>query len=291
MIFEILVWCVLGPLCVAGTCFGLAVYLGNWPSERWRDLWPGVPLTVGGWVAGSFLAVAGRHGFSWWPAEPWQSVIVPIGVVSLTIGLCQGRSENWIATKWWLAGIGMAWVAFCSMPTGEGWQDALPLHGQWMFLVFTGGLSNIYWLEKLAASGAERWVGWTCSAGLAGLTILAGTIYGGLAEWCLSACTITGLGAILGMYWPTARLWTTILPASHFLAAGTASCRFYNYAELPLWLYMLVMFAPSMVALTDRVLVRLSDSSRMSMARPIVAGFLSTCILLVIALTLLLPQE
>lgn len=171
----------------------------------------------------------------------------------------------------------MAWTALITMPSGEAWQDVLSLHRQWMFLIIVSGLSNIFWLQRLAENSAEPWVTLVAVVGLAGPAILAGTVYGGLAEWFLAACVSTLLAAVLAVVWPESRLWTVVYPASLFAVTGTASCRFYNYEEVSPWVYVTMLFAPSIVALVDLPFSRTSAFRRVLVA----AGCASTILALI----------
>jgi len=291
MFSEILLWCVLGPLCISGAAFMLAIR--SCPSDG-RFEWSqsvATALVVGGWVVAVAVALWGRQGFRWLPDEAWHSVVLPMAVVSLLLGFCQTTEGQLRTMQWLMAGLGMSWLALVVMPTGDAWQDVLPLHREWMFLVIVSGLSNIYWMQRLAESSAERWVSLVCLAGLAGPAILAGTVYAGIAEWFLSACVATGVAALLSLRWPAARLWTVVYPVCLFAAAGTASCRFYNYAEVPRWLYLLILFLPSIVAMVDLPFSQRISGRGKSAIRATVAVVVCGCGLAIVAGMLLQPQE
>ena len=275
MIGQLLLWCVFVPLCVSGVAFTLAIKLcpRDPPSKLAQHLGPA--LAIGGWCLAVAIALWGRQGFSWWPTEAWHSPIISCLLAGLALGFCQAEPERRRSLQWFILGLAMAWAAYMTMPSGEAWQDVLPLHRDWMFLIIVSGLSNVFWLQRLAEHSAERWVTLVALAGLAGSTILASTVYGGLAEWFLAACVSTLVAALLAIVWPEARLWTVVYPVTLFTVSGTASCRFYNYAEVSDWVYVTILFAPSLVALVDLPLRRQSVFKRTVLAFVVAVSILA----------------
>ena len=158
MIGQILLWCVLVPLCICVPAYTLAARVcSSKPPTRLTQYYA-TGIVIGGWSLSVAISLWGRQGFNWWPVEAWHSPLVSCAVTGLVMGLCQAGSDRSRYLQWWILGLALAWVSFIAMPTGETWQDVLPLHRKWIFLITISGLSNIFWLQRVAENSAKRWV-------------------------------------------------------------------------------------------------------------------------------------
>jgi hypothetical protein len=284
---AILLWCVLAPLLIgSGACFlfhrlstpdatlSTPNATGNAAANHYSSflLTLLVPLV---WTLAVSVALWQRQQIGWWPEEAWQQVVLPIGIVGALIAAGSVKASRMRDVQWLLAGIGVLVLAMTAMPSGEAWSDLLPLHRSWMMWLGIASLTNAYALQRMAESSAERWVTLVALAGLAGPAILAGTAYGGLAEWFLAACSATLCFAFFSAVWPGYRMWTAVFPATLFAAAGTASGRFYTFEEHPVWLYGLILFTPALIAAIDYPAKKLPTLLRLAIAAIVAVSFLS----------------
>lgn len=254
-------------------------------------------VAVGGWWLATALAVQGRQGWAVWPEEAWRQTIWAIllfGVVlawrmpGLTSGAVvrgpDGSPGEFGSGRWPLAGVAAVLVAYLTMPTGDGWDDVLPLHHRWMAAMVSACLVNVWAIERLILRGGGRWVLWVLVAGIAAPTIDAAATYGGLAEWGGSALIATGAFAVVASLGRGFAL-AVAFPAVATAAALAASTRFYSFEGHPGWLYALILFLPAIVAAADRPLAGRSAGLRVG-----IAGLLAALLLGVIAATLFLGE-
>ena len=61
-------------------------------------------------------------------------------------------------------------------------------------------------------------------------------------------------------------MWCVLYPVVLFSASRIAAGRFYTYEDHPIWLYGLMLFAPSVIALVDVPLERGSTVMRVAIA-------------------------
>jgi hypothetical protein len=270
MEFEILLWCVLAPLLISsGACF-LVILLSSKRAksdsfENKLSFLASIIVTIG-WTLAVAVPLWIRQQIGWWPEEAWQQVVVPIGVAGALIAAGSMKGARLRNLQWLLAGIGVLILAMTAMPSGQAWSDLLPLHRSWMMWVGIAGLMNAYSLQQMAESSAERWVSLVSLAGLAGPTMLAGSAYGGLAEWFLAACVASLCFALFSAFRPGIQIWTAVFPAVMFTAAGTASGRFYTFEQHPSWLYGLMLFSPAIIAAIDYLAGKLPGILRLAIA-------------------------
>jgi hypothetical protein len=283
---QILLWCIVAPLLIcSGACL-LSHFLrsGKW-FGGWSQ-WAATATVLFGWTLAVATALWGRQSIGWIPEEAWQQVVGPIALVGLALGLCEAFDLQPQPLQWLLGGLGAMWVAFSAMPTGEAWADMQHLHRPWMLMVAGAGLMNAFSLQRLARASAERWVTCVALAGLAGPAILAGTAYGGLAEWFLAACAATAVVAAFASWWPDHLFWTAGYPAILFAAAGTASGRFYTFEEHPWWLYGIILILPTLIVLADYPLRRFPG-----IARFLAAGLTAVVLLAIVGWKLFASEE
>lgn len=185
---------------------------------------------------------------------------------SLLLALISKQSTRLAEVRWVVAGIAVTLVAMIAMPSGDGWSDMLAVHRFWMGAIITSGLFNLWLLDRMARRGADRWVMWVALAGLGSPTILAASAFAGLAEWFVAAIVATSVFAIAANLQKSTVIWCVLYPVVLFSGAGVAAGRFYTYEEHPTWLYGLMLFAPSVIALVDVPLERRSTVMRVAIA-------------------------
>ena len=228
-------------------------------------------LVTIGWCLAVGVTLFARQSKSWtpdhaWPQEAWQQVLLPITIASLLLALIAKQSTRLAEVRWVVAGIAVTLVAMFAMPSGDGWSDILPAHRFWMGAIITSGLFNLWLLDRMARRGADRWVMWVALASLGCPAILAASAFAGLAEWLVAAIVATSVVAIAASVQKETAMWCVLYPVVLFSASGIAAGRFYTYEDHPIWLYGLMLFAPSVIALVDVPLERRSTVMRVAIA-------------------------
>lgn len=239
------------------------------------------------WGLAVAAAAGGRAAWDWelLSSEFWYLGLVP--VVLFGIAACGPRPatlgrDSW---RWLLAGLFAALTAYAVMPSGDGWTDLVGLHRGWMLAVTASCLLNAWAVSRLECAGAERWLLWVVVAGLAGPFVLAASCYGTLAEVCLAAVVTTLVCAIAASLKRLPSLTAVAYPAVALIAAMTATGRFYTYLEFPLWLYGLILFQPTFIAIVDAPL-----RGRATWLRVIIAALVSAALVGTIAWQVLLAE-
>ncbi len=288
MEFSALLWSIVVPICVASVA---------WPICRWSISPHVINETTGeqssvasnstktkqrlGRVAIQLLfscaiasAFIGRHGWSHWTADAWSFSILPVIVVGLLLAIAEPTSEKTSSLRYLLLTWGCCWLAFSTIPTGEGWLDVVSEHRTWTALIVASAFTNALMLDEMSRRGTHRWVIWVGIAGLAAPLAVAAGCYASLAEW-ITATVVTSivLALIAGIF--NSKLPCVILsPCALIVATSTASGRFYDYQSHPWWSYLLALFVPSIIAAIDWLLRK-----RTTQLRVIIAGTLSTACL------------
>ncbi len=280
---QILLWCVIAPAILSLAFVVLSIAVSSKAvSSKISSLAPrccGFDCTTSiqsllvtfGWCLAVAVALFARQSKSWmpdhtWPQEAWQQVVLPITLGSLLLALIANQSTRLAEVRWVVAGIAVTLVAMIAMPSGDGWSDMVPVHRFWMGAIITSGLFNLWLLDRMARRGADRWVMWVALAGLGSPTILAASAFAGLAEWFVAAIVATSVVAIATSLQKSTVIWCVLYPVVLFSGAGVAAGRFYTYEDHPIWLYGLMLFAPSVIALVDVPLERRSTVIRVVIA-------------------------
>jgi hypothetical protein len=262
-----LIWCVLVPAVI--TAMAAVV------SIRHQGVCAAGCASLGWWVAVTTSLVA-IQGWQWWPEDSWRQAIWPLLSWSLLLaGTAAILTHD--GFRWTVAGLLAIVTAMIAMPSGEGWQDTLPLHRHWMALIAGSCLVNAFAVERLSRAGGHRWSLLVATAGLAGPLALAASTYASLAQWAVSMVVATVVFAILGFKADVrSGLWTAAIPAVVGAAVITATARFYSYQSHPGWVYAIALFLPAMVSTFD-----LPFRSRPDWARILVSGLIAVAMVAV----------
>ncbi|MGI9474354.1 MAG: hypothetical protein ACR2NZ_22625, partial [Rubripirellula sp.] len=108
--------------------------------------------------------------------------------------------------------------------------------------------------EHMARHNASRWSLLVTVGGLLGPLVLAATTYGSLTQWGLAVVVATFAASVVGIFQPQTRVWVIAFPAWGAATLIAASARFYTYENHSPWLYGLILFSPSIIALIDQVM-------------------------------------
>lgn len=296
-----LIWCVVVPAVIAAITCGVC-----WLLERREHLRLATTLFSIGWTAAvvaglvGFRRLVGDESSLSWPAEFWQRGFWGMVAVSVFMpwtlwgcccvrACCVIRSRDdadaqhaFRSLRWVVAAILLFATAAMSLPSGEGWEDAYPLHRTWLVWLGSWGLLTMWALEQLAVRadtsvlwrGTQRWWPLVVLAALAGVMYVAVTTYSALAVWTSSAvaatavaavfCLATGLRSALGMAYPAAALSVSLF------AAG----RFYSYEDHSLGSYAGLMAVAPAVLLVDCLLGRRGQRLRAGVAAGVVIALL-----------------
>lgn len=265
------IWCIVVPTMVSA----IACLFG-WRYRRGTD---GDVATVRATVASTVVALAwcvavalslqASDSFRMlldFQEDAWPQVIWPMLAVAIFISphsLTPRRNESGL---WVLVGISGVVAASVVMPTGDGWADMLSLHQPWIAAVSIAAICNTWALHRMLSRGAERWLPLVILAGIACAAIIGAAAYGALLQTCVGAICATSVIAIFaGLGWLPSSA-AIIFPSVLFIVTMVASGRFFSYADVPAGAYGLSLFAPSMIALSDRLVTHHRDIIRIAMA-------------------------
>jgi hypothetical protein len=257
------------PLAIAALAGWLAIGLGVRPAADSGNLSKAnsrsgfaAPLVLSlGWAAAVTAGLIGQRisqgadGSHWWPEDYdfWQRGYWAIWAAAVLMGATAGVRWRDLPFRWVVAGLLAIGTAAVSVPGGESWIDMLPLHQGWMSLLASTCLLNIWSLDRLSATAADRWFPLVVLATLAGPMTVAAATYMGLVQWTIAAVVATlpiVLFAMLG--WIDSRTAVGIAyPAVAFATIMTAAGRFSSYDDLPWWSYLGMLLVPTAIALVD----------------------------------------
>jgi hypothetical protein len=222
--------------------------------------------------------MAGCQGWQWWPEESWRQTIWPL----LAWSLFFPAATFWDVPKglqWLVAGLLSMLTAMVAMPGGEGWEDTLPLHRVWLPAVAASCLLNSYSLEQLSKGGGHRWSLLVALAGLGGPMALAAATYGSLAQWTLALIVATSVITAFGIGSDrNSGPWAAAIPASVAATGIIAAGRFYSYETHPAWVYLIMLFSPTLVTLADAVVRRKSTPTRVLVSGLVCSAIVAACI-------------
>ncbi len=245
---SILVWCV----CVPGVIAGVTAFATRCNQPR-----NGLLAAVGWWLAVT-VAMAGCQGWQWWPDDAWRQATWPILAWCVLLSgtatwpVAPGDRELQVnSLRWLTAGVLACLTALVAMPSGDEWSDTFHLHRVWMCGVAVSCLLNSFSLESIARRGGERWCLLVALAGLGGPMVLAASTYGSLAQWTLAVIVATLVMAVHTIVAATATTWAIVFPVVAAAAGITAAGRFYSYEDHSPWIYALMLFGPTLVAIID----------------------------------------
>jgi len=194
------------------------------------------------------------------------------------------------AVRYVAAAVLASLLAYVVIPSGEGWEDSLNLHRAWSALIVASVMLNTFSLDGLIRSGAQVWPLLVMIAGIGPAFLLASLNYAAPAEWTLAGLAST-FGVLIAAGWAamrgssifngrvTAGLTAAVtLPVSGLIATAVTTARFYTWEEYPIWLFAIALFLPTIVAIIDFPLRRLSSKVRIPVAALISAGLIAACV-------------
>ena len=266
---QILLWCVVVPVLIAGAaCWAGQSLKSRRPESRWGDV-----VVAGGWWLAVTVALAARQGWQWWPDEAWRQAIWPILVWTILFSgwLAPQQHRPWV---WVVAAALACATALVAMPSGEEWSDTYDLHRGWMCAVATSCLLNGFAICCMAHHGAARWALLVAMTAPAGSLLLAGSAYGSLAEWALAIAVATMVVALWGVFSTSINAWVVAFGVLAAAASVTAAARFYTYEDHPHWVYGAALYGPVLVAIVDS-----SMRGRSTWLRVTVSGVASLALL------------
>ncbi len=237
----------------------------------------GLIVAAAWWLAVS-AALVGCQGWQWWPEDAWRQAIWPL--LAWIMVICGTVSaEDRSSWRWVLAGLLSIATAMIAMPSGQGWDDTLPLHRNWLGMIAMSCLVNSYALERLSKAGGHRWSLLVALAGLGGPMALAASTYGSLAQWTLAMIVATAVIAAVAVFSDRdSGLWTAAIPATVGAAGITAAGRFYTYEAQPDWVYAAILFAPAVIVLIDCLIQRRSVWLRVGVSGLAAAASVAACV-------------
>lgn len=276
---AILIWCVLPAL----VSMSLVVLVAWLVPREWSRSARGEAVLGG--LAGLAFAIAtaaalyGRQGVGWWPEDAWQRAVWPVGVGGIVLAGAIGWVAGGERFRWLALAMACGLTAYVTLPTGQGWDDLLPLHRDWMLGMFVCGFLNLWMLDGLAREGGSRWVGLVAVAGLGGAAMLAGASYASLAEWALAGIVAVGVATGGALLSGRGGLWGVVYPSGLLSVSVIASGRFYTYADYPTWLYGSLLLLPSLVGGVDWLLRACGMRERRIWVRVVVAALVACVVL------------
>lgn len=226
-----------------------------------------------GWAAAVAAGLVGQRAFAgdessfWWPEDFWQRGYWWLLAAALVLGATAWSSVQASPGRWVAAGLLAVGTASTSLPAGEGWEDMLPLHRQWMLLLSGSCLLGFWSLDRLARRRSDRWFPLVVLALLGGPMMVAATTYGALAQWTLAAVSATLPCIVFALAGRLRAVIAVAYPAVAFATVMTAAGRFYSYEDPPWYSYLGMLLLAPAVAAVDRLIV-----TRASIARAAVAA-------------------
>lgn len=177
-------------------------------------------------------------------------------------------------------------TAFAIMPSGDSWNDTIPLHRYWLPLIAMAAIANHWALRQLVVRGAGRWVALVALASLAGPLLLCAASYSALLNVCLAVSTAVAVIAIVAAFGAVTDVQGILLPTVLCAASMSGSARFFSYDEPSAFNYGLAMFMPVLVDALDRPLHR-----QPTWQRVLVAGAVCSLAVLVLGYRIMGPSN
>jgi len=185
--------------------------------------------------------------------DAWPKIFFPMLAIALLVSphaITKLRSEPGL---WVLVGGTSVLAATVVMPNGDGWTDMLPLHQPWIAAVTLAAICNAWALHRMAIRGAVSWLPLIILAGIACPAMIGAATYAVLLQTCFGAIVSTIVIAIFSGFGRLTVSPAIVFPSVLFMAAMIATGRFYSYADTPPIAYGIALFAPSLIALSDRM--------------------------------------
>jgi len=233
-----------------------------------------------GWATAVIASLVGQRIVSGdesslaWPDDFWQRGYWGIATAAVLLGATTGRPLADSGGRWVVAALILYATAGIGMPSGEGWEDMIPLHRGWILLLGSSGLVGTWSLERMAmrrptesrdCCGIDRWFPLVILATLAGPMFVAATTYGALVQWTIAAISATAVCAAFAAAGRLARAVGIVYPSAVFAIVMVSAGRFYSYEDHPWWSYAGLLWVGPAVSFTDWLAVR-----RLAGRRPLV---------------------
>jgi len=283
---NLLTWCVLAPasFAVLGSLCGWWIDRKLVSGAECQSDGQTLSLSSGmiacGWWAAICAGFYSSDSVALWPEEAWARALWPVlaaaifvsphfkpsGIPSDAVFSPNHSVRSDTPGLWVLVSLIAVATASLVMPTGEGWDDMIPLHQPWIAAVALATICNSFALHRMSQRGANRWLPLVMLAGLASSTLICASAYGALAQACFAAIVATAVIAIFSAGGKLLAPAALILPCSLFATTMIAAGRFYSYAEIAPGDYAIAMFAPAIIALVDRIFTNKSPALRISIA-------------------------
>jgi hypothetical protein len=273
---QTVIWCIAIPAVIAA----VAALANRWaakstlPSNNVEVSDNGQPVrhriaaaTLG--LAWGFCVVVGMNGLGElksWSEDGWSNMVWPILVSSICIGPFSSASIRKSPAAWPVIAIFAIVTAAFVMPTGEGWSDKLSAHRSWIAYLSIASICNTWSLYHLTHRDGERLLAFVVLATIACSGLMGAAAYGMLLNISLAPIAATFVFAIFALPGFATNVSSIIVPSVLFASSMIAAANFYSYADVPIWAYGLPLFAPTWIAITDRLVVNKAMAIRIAVA-------------------------
>ena len=209
--------------------------------------------------------VSGDESSLAWPDDFWQRGYWGVALAAVLLGATTVRTLADSGGRWVVAALILFATAAIGMPSGEGWEDMIPLHRGWMVLLGSSGLVGSWSLERMAVRrptelrdccGIDRWFPLVILATLAGPMFVAATTYGALVQWTLAAISATAVCVAFAAAGRLPGAVGIVYPSAVFAMVMVSAGRFYSYEDHPWWSYVGLLWVGPAVSFTDWLVVR-----------------------------------
>jgi hypothetical protein len=227
--------------------------------------------------------VNGEESSFAWPADFWQRGYWGIALAAVMLGATASRPLADSGGRWVVAALILFATAAIGLPSGEGWEDMIPLHRGWMLLLGSSGLVGGWSMERMAmrrpnemrdGRDIDRWFPLVILATLAGPMFVAATTYGALVQWTLAAISATAVCVAFAAAGRLPDAVGIVYPSAVFAIVMVSAGRFYSYEDHPWWSYAGLLWVGPAVSFTDWLVVR-RFAGRRPLVRMIVAATVS----------------
>ena len=245
-------------LSIVGVTCAIAVLL----ARRWQLRLAPACLAAVGWSAACFVGY--YFILSGWPpipwteaarsAEPWESIVYPIMLLSIIWPLLSTRLEKW-SNLLLIAALALSCLPLiAALCEAERFAKFHFHNTHWSLAALMAIAINWLALERMERSGAGRWCLWIAVGQLLTVAALIMTCYGRFGEWATIAGLSLGVVALARVLIsdPQAE-WSARLayPALALSAILLMHVREYRSNPLPVWFLPLPFLLPMLVALND----------------------------------------
>ncbi len=245
-------------LTIVGVTCAIAVLLARrWQLHRLSSNLASVGWSVG-CVAAYFFVLGAWPPLPWTAAaldaEPWESVVVPV------VALCLIWPAIFERVKQWPSITLLVGLAFTCLPIlaalcqTERFAAMFIGNTVWALSALLAVGVNWLALERVRASGAERWSLWILVGQSMTVAALIMTCYGRFGEWASLAGMSLGVVALARLCITQSETnWSSALalPALALNSVMIMHIREYRSQPLPAWLPVLPFLLPTIVAGVD----------------------------------------